>query len=55
MAAHTARQCALPAPAAPVRIDCGFTRRDEKNWIAFWRGDQLHFVYSLYPHTVVLL
>jgi hypothetical protein len=43
------------APAAPVRIDCGFTRRDEKNWIAFWRGDQLHFVYSLYPHTVVLV
>ncbi len=43
------------APAAPNRIDCGFTRRDEKNWIAFWRGDQLHFVYSLYPHTVVLV
>lgn len=42
-------------PAAPVRIDCGFTRRHEKNWIAFWRGSQLHFVYSLYPHTVVLV
>jgi hypothetical protein len=43
------------APAPPVRVDCGFTRRDEKNWIAFWRGDQLHFVYSLYPHRVVVV
>lgn len=43
------------APVSPGHIDCGSTRRDEKNCIAFWRGDQLHFVYSLYPHTVVLV
>jgi hypothetical protein len=42
------------APAPGVRVACGFTRRDEKNWIAFYRGNQLHFVYSIYPHTVVL-
>ena len=30
------------ASAAPaVRLDCGFTRRHEKNWIAFYRGDQV--------------
>jgi peptidoglycan/LPS O-acetylase OafA/YrhL len=36
-----------------VRLDCGYTRRDEKNWVAFTYNDQLHFVYSLHPHTIV--
>ena len=31
------------------------TRRHEKNWIPFTRGGQLHFVYSIYPHAVVLV
>ena len=33
---------------------CGWTRLDEKNWVGFTRRGQLHFVYSVHPHTVVL-
>lgn len=51
----TASRQSASEPAAAVRVDCGFTARDEKNWIAFWRGNQLHFVYSLYPHRVLLV
>ena len=52
--AGASRATSQMAPAPGVRVACGFTRRDEKNWIAFYRGNQLHFVYSIYPHTVVL-
>ena len=33
---------------------CGWTRLDEKNWVAFTKDDQLYFVYSIFPHTVVV-
>ena len=50
---------ASPAASSSVavasRMQCGFTRRHEKNWIPFTRGGQLHFVYSIYPHAVVLV
>ena len=43
------------APAARVSgPGCGWTRLDEKNWVGFTRRGQLHFVYSVHPHTVVL-
>jgi hypothetical protein len=43
------------APAARVRgPGCGWTRLDEKNWVGFTRRGQLHFVYSVHPHTVVV-
>lgn len=36
-----------------MRLDCGNFDRPEKNWIAFTHEDQLHFVYSIFPHVVV--
>jgi len=36
-----------------MRLDCGNFDRPEKNWIAFTHDDQLHFVYSIFPHVVV--
>ena len=43
------------APAARVSgPGCGWTRLDEKNWVGFTRRGQLHFVYSVHPHTVVV-
>eukprot|EP00937_MAST-01D_sp_MAST-1D-sp2_P008098 g8098.t1 len=36
------------------RLQCGFKSvYAEKNWIAFTVADQLYFVYSVHPHTVV--
>ena len=43
------------AAAVGSRMQCGFTRRHEKNWIGFQHAGQLHFVYSIYPHSVVLV
>ena len=37
-----------------VRLQCGEAHRPEKNWIAFTVGSQLHLVYSLFPHAVLL-
>jgi len=40
-----------------VRLQCGEAHRPEKNWIAFTLSEetpQLHFVYSLFPHAVLL-
>ncbi|QDZ21555.1 hypothetical protein A3770_06p40730 [Chloropicon primus] len=36
-----------------VRLKCGSETRDEKNWIGFQYGDQLLYVYSVYPHKVL--
>ena len=43
----------VPAPAVAVRMQCGWTRLHEKNWIAFEHGGQLNAVYSVHPHRVV--
>ena len=36
-----------------VRIKCGHSTRDEKNWIAFEYGEQIFYVYSVYPHKIL--
>ncbi len=36
-----------------VRLSCGEFDKSEKNWIGFTYGDQLLYVYSVYPHRVV--
>jgi hypothetical protein len=46
-------------PAAPTKealgmhIQCHLSGRAEKNWIPFEYKGQIHFVYSIYPHTVI--
>ena len=40
-------------PASAVRLQYGFRARNEKNWIAFTLQDQLYYVYSIYPHTII--
>ena len=40
--------------AVASRLDCGWTRIAEKNWIAFTHEGQLHYVYSVVPHVVVI-
>jgi len=42
-----------PVPAVGMRLQCGEENRDEKNWISFTYGSQLHYVYSIHPHVVV--
>jgi len=46
---------AATTAAVASRIQCGYTRRDEKNWMGFVHEGQLHFVYSVHPHSVVLV
>ena len=41
------------APAAGVRLKCGFTKVAEKNWVPFQYEGQPFFVYSINPHKVV--
>ena len=50
-ASGTSLQDQTPTPG--VRLQCGETELDEKNWIAFNYKDQQHFVYSVQPHVVV--
>ena len=39
---------------AAVRLTCGWTKVNEKNWIAFETDDgQLNMIYSVHPHRVV--
>jgi len=47
----------ISAPSAEVigsRLQCGRTDQAEKNWIGFMHRGQLHYVYSVYPHKVVI-
>lgn len=44
-------------PAAPVvasRLECGESVKAEKNWIGFTHHGQLHYIYSVFPHRVVV-
>lgn len=40
-------------PVKGSRIDCGFTRIHEKNWIGFDYNGNMHFVYSIFPHVIL--
>jgi len=42
-----------PHPVPGVRLTCGGTKIDEKNWVAFDFRGGLRFVYSINPHVVL--
>jgi hypothetical protein len=37
----------------PSRLDYGWTRRHEKNWIGFAYKEDMYFVYQIVPHTIL--
>ena len=43
----------IAALTAGVRLECGRSGKDEKNWIPFVRSSQQYFVYSIVPHKVL--
>jgi len=55
---YLAPKLSLNADASPTiarRIQCGYTRIDEKNWIPFSRHGKIYFVYSPQPHEVAVV
>jgi len=42
-----------PRPVPGVRLNCGGTKIDEKNWVAFDYRGGLRFIYSINPHIVL--
>jgi len=43
-----------PTFVTPNYLEYGRKQRAEKNWISFSHGDQLYYVYSLFPHIIAV-
>jgi len=40
-------------PLSPKRLEYGWTRIHEKNWVGFSYEGDMYFVYQIFPHTIV--